>query len=56
MNKKMTVAALLCVLGAAACSAEADRQAQQGQAGYANDVAGGGNTGAPGTSPPGVKP
>ncbi|MGI4747373.1 MAG: hypothetical protein ACRYGI_13255 [Janthinobacterium lividum] len=51
MTKKITMAvAFACALTTVACS---DQQtAQQGQASYANDKAGGSNTGAPGYSKP----
>jgi hypothetical protein len=49
----MIIACTAAVLAVGACSTAMDKQAaRQGQAGYANDRAGGGNTGAPGTSPP----
>lgn len=51
MTKKIIMAvAFVCALSTVACS---DQQAaQNGQSGYANDKAGGGNTGAPGYSKP----
>ncbi len=52
MTKKLpAIVALACALGTVACTA-ANVPSGQPQPGYANDRAGGGNTGAPGYSKP----